>query len=359
MARWKWTVALFCLGFSPNLLAARVISDTVRDECYARLQAEESTIHAQIDLIEREIEVIQYSGDSEAPWGADWAGEYYTGDGLGVNVTIYLAPMTGIAYRNYGCMGLYDADYGTIVESLPDGLHVNLALGAECGSFLRDRLYFVCWGDRKYLVPENRMLDVVNAYNQGGYSRSRLGGVPKRHVEGESYRGSSRPDPEGPPQLAPEYAKLILEEPIALTVSAVSDERLTIETYSKRIDCLVEFSTGSDAGVFEGMELEYGYSDTRGTVWINEVTRSACKGRLMGSIRGKREFSPPCPGDKIWTDERPLDTGMRPAQEPVTVQAEFDGMKSALNPRDPFTTIPGGDPFALPAGFKDPFGDAP
>src|SRR5690242_13014799 len=46
-----------------------------------------------------------------------WAGNYYEGDGLGVNVNLSLAPKSGFSFTWYGCLGLYDLNYGPAVES--------------------------------------------------------------------------------------------------------------------------------------------------------------------------------------------------------------------------------------------------
>jgi len=44
----------------------------------------------------------------------DWAGDYYAGDGLGVNITLSLAPTSGYVFEWHGCLGLYDRNYGTV-----------------------------------------------------------------------------------------------------------------------------------------------------------------------------------------------------------------------------------------------------
>src|SRR5579872_1531294 len=46
----------------------------------------------------------------------EWAGSYYYGDGLGVNVSLVLAPQNGFVFDWTGCLGLYDLNYGNIVE---------------------------------------------------------------------------------------------------------------------------------------------------------------------------------------------------------------------------------------------------
>jgi hypothetical protein len=49
--------------------------------------------------------------------GPSWAGEYYNGDGLGVNVSLLLAPRSGYLFEWHGCLGLYDRNYGAVTET--------------------------------------------------------------------------------------------------------------------------------------------------------------------------------------------------------------------------------------------------
>jgi hypothetical protein len=46
-----------------------------------------------------------------------WAGEYYFGDGLGVNVSLILAPKFGYVFEWRGCLGLYDRNYGAVTST--------------------------------------------------------------------------------------------------------------------------------------------------------------------------------------------------------------------------------------------------
>jgi hypothetical protein len=51
-----------------------------------------------------------------------WAGDYYEGDGTGVNVSLTLAPNSGFVFEWHGCGGLYDDDVPSPVESCDGGL---------------------------------------------------------------------------------------------------------------------------------------------------------------------------------------------------------------------------------------------
>src|SRR5690349_21093382 len=49
--------------------------------------------------------------------GHCWAGHYYTGDGLGVNVSLDLAPGAGYVFELHGCLGLYDRNFGAVSQT--------------------------------------------------------------------------------------------------------------------------------------------------------------------------------------------------------------------------------------------------
>lgn len=102
----------------PGLLGVFVISAVVgivmlmaprspedRAEDVARADAE----------LARRIPVIREEIARLGP-GHPWAGEYYEGDGMGMNVRFWLAPQAGCVATSSGCLGLYGANWGTVTE---------------------------------------------------------------------------------------------------------------------------------------------------------------------------------------------------------------------------------------------------
>ncbi len=156
----------------------------------AKLQDRERRIDAELAAMDR-------PSLADDDWAKEWAGSYYTGDGLGMNVTIKIAPKAGITYTWHGCMGLYDANHGDIVETFDGGVIVRLAIDTKISyfSFMSTKLYFVKWGERRYLVPEAQMLELVNNYNAGGYARKDLYSIPLRSTG--KCRGTPPPSPPG------------------------------------------------------------------------------------------------------------------------------------------------------------------
>ncbi len=101
---------------------------------------------ARLDELRREIAAL---GPGHA-----WAGEYYTGDGLGVNVTLLVAP-SGYAYEWRGCLGVYAERSGTLAVR-DEVLELDGLPGADrAPPGLASQLRVVRWAPRTYLLtPE-------------------------------------------------------------------------------------------------------------------------------------------------------------------------------------------------------------
>jgi len=104
-----------------------------------------------------------------------WAGEYYAGDGLGVNLSLYLAPEAGFVFEWHGCLGLYDRNLGRVTWK---GDHLTLEPVFEnnqeglSGTPLDFR--WVRWGARSYLLPNGDVASFCNGLNSGGEPGARL-----------------------------------------------------------------------------------------------------------------------------------------------------------------------------------------
>lgn len=107
---WPATFAA-CVVLGATLTAAGALNTflqsqrAVDDAEYASMAAE---LPARIAVVEAELERL---GGAHP-----WAGCWYTGDGLGTNVTLWLAPDTGCVTRWTGCLGLYGANWGSVRE---------------------------------------------------------------------------------------------------------------------------------------------------------------------------------------------------------------------------------------------------
>jgi len=161
------------------------------------LQKARPEIEAREIRITEEIKKLPKSELPENHWAKEWAGDYYVGDILGMNVSIMLAPKAGITYTWHGSVGLYDGNYGDIKEVIdfnndghPDGLKINWALHPTTGyDFDSENYYFIKWVEpnrpriRRYLVPEEQMMEMVNDYNKGGFARDAMYSAPLKETQ--------------------------------------------------------------------------------------------------------------------------------------------------------------------------------
>jgi hypothetical protein len=220
-----------------------------------------------------ELAALDRAALKDDDWAKEWAGEYFTGDGLATNIEIKLAPKSGITYTWRGCLGLYDGNRGDVAEAFPGGLKLRLAIPPDAGisRFMSETLYFVPWGDRRYLVPQTQMLKLVNNYNEGGHAREKMRGIPLR-VEGGDPRNIPETTPPGRPRLPPEYARLIVEKPLSLRVTKAS--ALPQQNVTRGVDVRetkLELDGGLNQGVYVGMEFTYRRGQWFGTVRIDRV----------------------------------------------------------------------------------------
>lgn len=180
-----------------------------------------------------------------------WAGEYYEGDGLGANISLTLAPKTGVAATWTGCLGLYGANRGRIVEHagrLQFGFEAPNARGF--GGF-PDEVVPVAWSGRRYLVPEAEMIEFVNALHHGREPRDRVqGGFLLA-------RGDEDKPVHGMPGLPDRYLRMIRREPLVVGVldaQRIVDEKLRFDMCTVRYR--LTFDRGRDDGLMEGIRLE-------------------------------------------------------------------------------------------------------
>lgn len=273
-------IVLACLSSpEPNVVEAPAedaspvrSSDQWRREA-DRLKAFEETISTRRSEIKHELTGLKLKrnlGDNE--WALTWAGEYYVGDGLGMNVTFLLAPKSGVLYTNRGCTGLYDGNAGPIEgtfdaddDGTVDGIRVNWQPreGRRRG-YDSERLYFVTWGEekdpnfRRYLVPESLMPDFVNDFNTGGFGRSAQPAIPVLATPGKpAMRFTFEPPPRGVPHLPKPWADMLLLDRLEGTITVAGPAEVGDSGSGGVVaTCPFEIDKGSADGVFVDMTID-------------------------------------------------------------------------------------------------------
>jgi hypothetical protein len=180
-----------------------------------------------------------------------WAGEYYAGDGLGVNTSVVIAPKSGYVFEWHGCLGLYDRNYGAVVWT-NDRIRLSFTFDNQRKGFqgIAEELIPVSWGSRRYLIPADDLIGFCNNVNKGSEPRNGSHGF---HL---LRRGDEKKTVTGFPQVPEEYRQYLLATPIEGTIIAVGPYTTRPSVLDWKFkDTPVTIDAGSQQGLRVGMEL--------------------------------------------------------------------------------------------------------
>ncbi|MCC6229217.1 MAG: hypothetical protein IT432_08335 [Phycisphaerales bacterium] len=157
-------------------------------------------------------------------WANEWAGEYSCGL-TGVTTIISLAPRSGIVCIREGCYSTWEVNTGDIILADATGASLKLVDQPKPSALqtLDSEMYFVRWGERRYLIARSKLEEFCNAYNAGTLAKRDFWVYPLHRDD----RGKNTPTT--PPKVAAEFAGLLLTDPIdagVVKVGDVSTERL-------------------------------------------------------------------------------------------------------------------------------------
>ncbi|MCY2989929.1 MAG: hypothetical protein NTY19_18965 [Planctomycetota bacterium] len=214
-----------------------------------------------------------------------WPGQYYAGDGIGFNLRLAIAPKAGVVYWcDSDLGGLYELNYGSFREK--DG-YIHLTFDKkgvkDTGSAegLHPVLVPIRWGDRRYLIPENEMIDFCNHINSGSQNVSRAARF-LRHVDDRDKKTA------GIPKVPPRYQTYLLKEPVDAEVTWIGKtvilERKDRWPPGKHRVTKVRLNRGKGDGLLPGMELFHPkFPDLR----VLDVTASTCHAETSECLLAK------------------------------------------------------------------------
>lgn len=258
--------------------------EAARDEALKGLRKRTPLIAAEIKALD-----LDPIGDH---WADEWAGNYYVGDGLGMNVSFSIAPDAGVAFTWNGCTGLYAFNHGDIVEVFDDGLRVRWAVppSNDFMDWSDERLYFVHWGKRRYLIPEKLINEVVKDYNNGGFDRRMMGSAAVMH--GDTKRFSDPPNV--PLELPSPWREQLITEVFHPTITEIN--RIESDKHWHTLD--LKLDVGSEAGISVGMNADW-RSAYSSWLEVTEVWEGGCRlrGRLL--LGQDSDGIPPKVGDTV------------------------------------------------------------
>ncbi len=186
----------------------------------------------------------------------DWAGEYIYGVWGDVQF-LMLAPGSGFVIERHGCAGPVERNYGS-VDVKGSRVHLRFSLknpSEGWGRFEADWT-IVRWGDRRYLVPQDCLVEFCNRVNLGFDCHFLRKGDEKKIVQGM-------------PDVPAEYRDYLLSKPVEATVVVVgkASTRHSRADWNFK-DTPVTIDAGSKNGLKAGMELAVTKPE-----WIIEMVR--------------------------------------------------------------------------------------
>ena len=180
-----------------------------------------------------------------------WAGHYYFGDGLGVNVSLNITPKAGFVFEWHGCLGLYDRNYGKVHEK-DNEIHLTFELENKREGFqgISPAFLPIKWGERRYLIATDEVVEFCNAINDGREPRKSVYG--SFLLRDDDYKKKA----EGFPPLPDKYRPYLLGQPIKAEIVKIGETSLrkSIADWNFR-DTVVILNVGKKHGVRKGMEF--------------------------------------------------------------------------------------------------------
>ncbi len=120
-----------------------------------------------------------------------------------------------------GCVGLYDLNYGDVLEN--DGrIRLVFKYPNDRKGFqgIAPELVPIVWGDRHYLIPADEFLRLANAIN-AGFEPSKTRSARFLLREGDELKRV-----QGQPNLPSPYSEYLLKQPIKAEISSIKNSRL-------------------------------------------------------------------------------------------------------------------------------------
>jgi len=196
---------------------------------------------------------------------AHWAGCYCSGRSV-----IVIAPHAGFVFEHHESLGLSERNHGTVQET-NNTVYLVLELQRRTDSRLPLAFFPIRWGQRRYLVPTNRVVAFCNSINSGYEPRYDLGsgaflreGDQKERVQGE-------------PSLPARYRPYLLTQPISAHIKKIGRSSLrSLHGDFVLRETVAVLNVGTKHGVLEGLNFRLHYPGTSTGATAEDVTEESC-----------------------------------------------------------------------------------
>src|SRR6266705_3672511 len=209
----------------------------------------------------------------------EWAGEYYYGAHLGVNVALSVAPESGFVFTWLGCVGLYDLNYGKV--RFEDALlKLIFSYHNKRGGFsgIAPEFYPVRWGNRHYLIPSDGVIEFCNAVNAG------LEPCSLFCARFLLRNGDKDKQPEGRPEVPAEFLQYLLPDPLRADIISVEKSRVVKDREVAELEFRVSTVTigaGKVEGMLLGLELHSYDPPNAETAEVIEIQEHTSRARIV------------------------------------------------------------------------------
>lgn len=204
-----------------------------------------------------------------------------------MNKRLYLAPGSGFVFEWRGCLGVYDRNFGAVTTT--NGvIHLSFVFTNRQEGFrgIEPAFFVVRWGDRRYLIPTNDVVEFCNSVNLGWESRDSVRGF---HL---LRNGDEKIKVDGFPDLPAGYERYLLKEPILAKIIAVEPHSFRPSVVEWKFkDTPVVLDVGMKQGLLPGMKLL-----ATGERWESLVITKAEENRSHGVITQTEGEPGPEPG---------------------------------------------------------------
>ncbi|NUQ52267.1 MAG: hypothetical protein HUU19_06165 [Phycisphaerales bacterium] len=243
------------------------------------------------------VETPAKGGDA---WANEWAGEYSCGL-TGVTTIVSLAPRSGIAFIREGCYSTWEINTGDIILADATGVSLKLVDQPQPSALqtLDSEMYFVRWGERRYLIARSKLEEFCNSYNAGTLAKRDFWVYPL-HRDDLGKRA-----PTTPPTVAAEFARLLLTDPIdagVVKVSDVSTERL--ESGELAMHGTLTLDAGSADQVVRGLAFHMVNSKQPLSARVVRTEEHQCEARFVQVLADQAKSDPPRIGAWMSTLDR-------------------------------------------------------
>lgn len=239
--------------------------------------------------IREELAALPQSDLPADHWARAWAGTYMTIlQPGGVQGELLVAPRAGVAFERRRTQQGW-IDHAEIAQVFPGGVALKWAIEPpDAGDpTLSSRMHFMTWGDKRVMISEPSLVQLVNDLNEGGDGASLLPNLFQRtSADGELPR-TAMERPIVRPDLPPEWRSRLFDKRVEFAAASATETSHADEQGRRRTSFRVTLSAGADRGVFGGMGLPFQRGTASGRLVIDKVDAATSEGTLtVWSLEG-------------------------------------------------------------------------